>query len=245
MTKDKLVSLAEAFGVIACENPEQGVFGESLYLDTETLAKGISKKLGFPATPPPIDGGLLKIVAGHALFNERDLNAIFTAFTLATYKPSSVCEIGAGSGRVAYWSHRLGMRRYILVDLPHINAVQGFYLLKALPDAAIRLHGEPLPEAELAVLPVSAIETVGKVDVVLNQDSFPEIDRDVVIGYLEWIKRNARRFISINHESKPRHRLGQQLSVPELIAEVGGLRLKSRNPYWLRKGYVIEVYEVS
>jgi len=242
MTKDKLVSLAEALGVIPCENPEQGVYGESLRIDAAELVEGISRKLGIPVIPPPIDGGLLKIEAGPALYNERDLSAIFTAYTLSLYCPRSVCEIGAGSGRVAYWSHRLGIRCSILLDLPHINVVQGFYLLKALPDAAIRLHGEPINDG-IAILPCQALEAVGKIDIVLNQDSFPEIERGAVVNYLEWIKRSASKFLSINHESKPSYSVGKTLSVPELAADVGGLKLKSRVPYWLRKGYVMELYE--
>ena len=244
MTKDKLVSLAEALGIIPCENPEQGVYGESLHRDAGELVEGISRKLGISIVPPAIDGGLLKIQVGAGLFNERDLNAVFTAFTLAQHRPSSLCEIGAGSGRVAYWSHRLGIQRYTLIDLPQINVVQGFYLLKALPDAPIRLHGEP-PAEGTTILPSEALETVGKIDLVLNQDSFPEIERGIVVKYLEWIKGNALRFLSINHESRPPHNMGRQLSVPEIVSEVGGLKLRSRVPYWLRKGYVMELYEVE
>ena len=79
----------------------------------------------------------------------------------------------------------------------------------------------------------------------LNQDSFPEVQAGVVRGYLEWIKTASRRyFYSLNHESKPLTIGGgsHQLSVPELVAAVGGYHRVSRVPCWLRRGYVAELY---
>jgi len=35
-----------------------------------------------------------------------------------------------------------------------------------------------------------------------------------------------------------------QNNVSDLISESGGFRLRSRQLYWLRKGYVMELYEV-
>jgi hypothetical protein len=35
-----------------------------------------------------------------------------------------------------------------------------------------------------------------------------------------------------------------QLTVPELIREVSGYRRVSRVPYWLRRGYVAELYAI-
>jgi hypothetical protein len=50
-------------------------------------------------------------------------------------------------------------------------------------------------------------------------------------------------FVSINHESKPAYGAGfAQVSVPEIIREIGGFELQERYPYWLRRGYVVEVY---
>lgn len=237
MAKDKLVSLAEAVGVLPCENPESGPYGESLHLDAGLLAGRISAAVGLDITPPPIDGGLLKIRAGEALFGERDLNAVFTA--LGMRGTARICEIGGGSGRVAYWSHRLGARSYALVDLPHVNVVQGFYLLKALPDGAVSLHGEPA--AAVAIHPCDALPE-GSFDLVLNQDSFPEIGRDTVLAYLDWIADHAAAFLSINHESQGEYPGGRHLRVLDLVRETGRLELVERIPYWLRKGYVRERY---
>ena len=242
MTKDKLLSLAEAVGALPCENPEQDSHSKNFDANAVELVKKISRAIGVDISPPEIDGGLLKITIGAASFGERDVNAIFTAHMLRQRGARSVCEIGAGSGRVAYWSYRLGIHSYALVDLPHINSIQAFYLLKALPDAKVRLFGES--SGEIDIVPCD-VDIARRFDLVLNQDSFPELSHDTVARYLRWIKGHASEFVSINHESKPLFRGKEQLSVPELIEEIGGFSRRSRFPYWLRKGYVVECYDVS
>jgi hypothetical protein len=256
LTKDKLISLAEAVGVLSCENPEQGRWGANLHLDSNCLVEQIAQVVGIDIAPPPVDGGLLKIRTSQGLFNERDLNAIFTAWSLKGIlpeaSPSSLCEIGAGSGRVAYWSWRFGFRDYTIFDLPHINVIQGYYLLKSLPDVPIHLYGEENCRDKtvqgIEILPYYKIGQAqsGRFELVLNQDSFPEIHEETVRAYLAHIKQISRRyFLSINHESQPPSvDGGLQVNVPENVAATGGYRRISRTPYWLRLGYVTELYEI-
>lgn len=235
MTADKLVLLAEAVGAIPTENPEQGAWGESRRLALGQVVALISAKLDVDVTPPDVDGGLFKVEVGPALFGERDCNAIYTGWLLKEHH--SVCEIGGGSGRVAYWASRFGVVDYTLVDLPHINVIQGFYLMSALGGAAVRLYGESA-DAPITILPDTSYRSSvdgRQFDAVLNQDSFPEIDAEVVLRYLGWIEEIGIPLLSINHETA-----GQQ-RVQDLAAEVG-LRRESRYPYWLRKGYVAEIY---
>ena len=138
------------------------------------------------------------------------------------------------------------MRDYTIIDLPHINVLQGFYLCKALPDVNVRLYGEASNGAGLSVMPDFTITKIAdrNFDLVLNQDSFPEIHGDVVRAYLRWILKAGQKFLALNHESRPPS-VGEenQISVPELIAEVGGFDRLMRSQYWLRKGYVVEMYD--
>ncbi len=83
--KDILVSLAEAVGAVPCENPEQGPWGVSIHLSSDLLVDKIQQALGFDMTPPPIEGGLLKIRAGAALLSSRDLHALYTAWSLKRF----------------------------------------------------------------------------------------------------------------------------------------------------------------
>jgi len=256
MARDKIVSLAEALGVLAIENPEQGAFGESIRRDPGELVDQIADRIGIDITPPDIDGGLLKLDTGRGLFGERDANAIYTAHLLASFLNAQarpdVCEIGGGSGRVAYWSNRLGLTSYTIVDLPHVNVVQGYYLLKALPADRVTLFAESAEGRAgkgIRILPNHAISSLDgdHFDLVLNQDSFPEMNAATVVDYLSWIKTSRhRQLMSINHESRPPygHRL-VHVSVPEAVASVGGFNLCQRFPFWLRKGYAVELYSVG
>ncbi|MEJ7787608.1 MAG: putative sugar O-methyltransferase [Solirubrobacteraceae bacterium] len=256
MVGDALVSLAEAVGALAVENPEQGPFGQSIHRDPAELVERISARVGTDVAPPDVDGGLLKIDTGRGLFGGRDANAIYTAHllrqTTLDLRAPRICEIGAGSGRVAYWSRRFGLDSYTVVDLPHINVVQGYYLLKSLPGEEVSLYGEDPPgvaSGRVQILPAHAIADLqGPLfDLVLNQDSFPEIDPATVADYLRWITRCCEgSLLSINFESKPPYGRGRaHLSVPELVGEVGGFELTHRFPYWLRRGYVVELYRVA
>lgn len=215
--------------------------------------------MGLDIAPPPIDGGLFKISAGSgqdaARFGERDCNGIYTGWTLVQLlgrraSGAALCEIGGGSGRVAYWAKRFGIDDYTIYDLPQVNAVQGFYLMKALGGEGVRLYGESGAQSQggFRVLPYFATRDVNcrRYDLVLNQDSFPEINTEVVREYLAWIKKVSHAFLSINHESRPNAVGGSlQNNVSELVRESGGYRLQSRQLYWLRKGYVMELYQVS
>lgn len=256
MAYDKLIMLGEAVGVLPVENPEQGTFGRNGRQDAGELVRRIALRVGIPIDPPDIDGGLFKIDTGHGLFGERDFNAIYTAWLLriltAGMERPRVCEIGGGSGRVAHWAQRFGLTSYTMIDLPTTSLVQGYYVLKTTSPERVLLYGEsdPDPSAPMVrVLPTHAINDLGagSFDVVLNQDSFPEINEASVREYLDWTKVSCAngRLVSINHESKPHVRDGLgQLSVPETIERVGGFALEQRWPYWLRLGYVTEVYGV-
>jgi hypothetical protein len=256
LAKDRLVSLAEAVGALAVENPEQGSYGTNLYLDTDDVVARISGCLGLPISPPDIDGGLLKLHTRHGLFSERDANAIYTAWLLTRLlsdcESPRICEIGGGSGRVAYWSNRLGLTSYTIIDLPRVNVVQGYYALKALAPDNVCLYGERSPQEArnvLQILPAHATDMISDptFDLVLNQDSFPEINPQTVAEYLEWIRVCCSgRFLSINHENTQPYGDGAvQLNVRKAVEDVGGFTLEQRWPDWIRHGYCGELYRVG
>ena len=256
LIKDKLVSLAEAVGALAVENPEQGVFGANMRRSPAELVERISARLGIDVAPPDIDGGLLKVDTGRGLVGERDANAIYTAHllrqTVRDLPAARICEIGGGSGRVAYWSHRFGLTHYTIVDLPHVNVVQGYYALKSLPADEVWLYGEDPPAADdrvLRIVPAHAVSELApaRFDLVLNQDSFPEMSEATVLEYLDWIAGCCDgSLMSINQESKPPYaRDLVHVSVPELTSARGGFELTYRFPYWLRGGYVVELYRIA
>jgi hypothetical protein len=255
LAHDKLVLLAEAVGVLPPDNPEQGDRDLGIGYPPDVLVERIEANLGMSIAPPGIDGGMLKLRTSSGLFGERDLNAIYTAHLLTQHADApqtSVCEIGGGTGRVAYWARRMGFRSYTIVDLPLVNVVQGFYALSTMPPEEVVLYGErPAGDALgcLQILPPHAVDELGDTpfDLFLNQDSMPEMSADIATDYLRWISRVCQgTFVSINHETKPAYGDGLvHVNVAELAGAVGGLVRGMRYQYWLRRGYVVETYRPS
>jgi hypothetical protein len=259
LIKDRLISFAEATGAIRYECPEQGPCGEHFHGDIDVLLRKLEERVGISLIPPPIDGALFKVPAGGGGLHDRDLYAQCSAWSLRELvgPGASVCEIGGGVGRCAYWAQRFKLGRYTLVDLPHINVLQGYYLLKSLPGNAVALFGETGEDADVRVLPSFAKDQVldDEVDIVLTQDSLPEIHEDVALDYIAWSRRVSRKWLySINQEAAAAYTQDfcapadesdqKQNVVRELVARSGGFRNVMRTPYWLRKGYVAELFKV-
>jgi hypothetical protein len=141
-------------------------------------------------------------------------------------------------------AHRAGVRRYAIFDLPWVNALQGYFLIRTLPEGTVRLHGEDA--GDVRVLPYWKLddEPAGSCDVLVNTDSLPEMGHATAKGYLPKVRRVTRGvFLSVNQEAKAEvPGVGPQQCVAELVAEAGGFRAESRQRYWMRQGYVEEVY---
>lgn len=255
---DKLVALAEALGAIPLENPEQGAWGKSCYLTPDELLDAIEGQLGFDISPPPVNHGLFGLTTKRGLYSVRDFNALYVAHRIRELLPNqpdaAICEIGAGVGRVAYYCHRMGLKNYTIIDLSTVNVAQGWLLNCSLPDAEVRLCGETsidTKEASIKVLPTWAFAQMPdrSFDLVVNQDSIPEIDRDVSLGYLHQIKSKSKgMFLSINQEAAVKIGIGRAFRhsiTQELIDEVGGFRRNYRFHYWLRRGYVEELFSTT
>ncbi|HUR53672.1 MAG TPA: hypothetical protein VMZ71_06055, partial [Gemmataceae bacterium] len=155
-----------------------------------------------------------------------------------------VVEVGGGYGCLALLAHRAGVREYAIFDLPWVNALQGYFLLRSLPEGIVRLYGES--GGTLRVLPYWKLddEPAKSCGVAVNTDSLPEMGRDTAAGYLPKIGRVARRaFLSINQEAMAHvPGVGPQQCVSQLVDEFGGFAAVGRQRYWMRQGYAEEVY---
>lgn len=260
LIKDKLVSFAEAVGALQCECPEQGPWGTHLHMDIEELFQLLQDRLGQSLVPPEVDGGLFKLPVGGGHVHDRDLYAQFSAWIMRELlgPGASVCEIGAGVGRSAFWAHRFGAHAYTILDLPHINVLQGFYLLKTLPTDRVQLFCEDVPDPAVRIWPHFGTShlSADEFDIVFSQDALPEIHKDAALWYLKWAKgMGTGWFLSINQEAgaaytqnfadAPTETDPRQNVAFDLMAQVGGFRRMFRTPYWLRKGYVSELYRIG
>jgi len=80
-------------------------------------------------------------------------------------------------------------------------------------------------------------------DVLLNENSMPEMPETAVEEYVRWAKRTVRGlFYSYNQEAYSPVEGELQVLVPAVVARVGGFTRYSRDISWLRRGYVEEVY---
>jgi hypothetical protein len=247
---DKLVALAEALGVINVENPEQGELGTHVHGDPDRLLDLIENEIGHRIEAPKFSGGLYGLKTRRGLFTNRDFVGIYVAHRLSQIvsdKSAPLCEIGAGAGYVAYYGAQFGFRNFTLIDLPSTNFAQGFFLSRNIQDLKIYLYEglERFVESDgIKVYPPQLYQKAPRkfFEIILNVDSLPEIDQGVASDYLQIAKRIGKMFLSINQESMAVHLGRPQLRVNKLFKNVGGFTRLGRYPFWLRKGFVEELY---
>jgi putative sugar O-methyltransferase len=122
-----------------------------------------------------------------------------------------VVEIGGGFGGQAYQTvvhcrqsgHPVG--KYLNFDIPEVQIVASYFLLKAFPEEKICLfgEGEPADSFTIGVFPHFAIDSLADLsaDLVFNSHSFSEMDSEAALHYLSIVNRVCRKyFMHINHE---------------------------------------------
>lgn len=233
---DRLLRLAEALAVEPVRCPEQGDFTRPL----ESIAglERIEAALGFPLTFPNV-GAPYGVRLGGSILPEHAFSHAYAARRIRDLRPGPrLAEIGGGFGGLAWYLHDAA-QSYTILDLPFTNVIQGWFLLKAgLP---VSLPGET--DARIRILPWWEIHRDERYDLVINQDSIPEMPPDTAEMYVGRIREIAPLFYSINQEAAAVNTDAfRQGVVPDLVVRDGGYRRISRNLFWLRDGYVEEVY---
>jgi len=247
---DKLVCLAESEGVLSLENPEQSAqWGDNLYLDVDEILDGIENAIGISVAPPvgavPVTG----LDTSRGPLHYRHFNSLFAALRIKALLPDNgaICEYGGGLGIVAYYANKLNFLDYTIFDLPLVNVFAGHFLMNTLGADAVRLYGEDSRTATINVLPYWQCMAVpsGVYSLALNQDSFPEIAPSLVLEYLRQIERTTAKYLlSINQEAQASMGSRRQNSVPALMRGFEHFHRMYRMKYWIREGYVEELYEL-
>jgi len=245
MVMDHLIRLSEAVGAQPLENPLAYVYrGDApTVLDATSADSTIHRiettlgcTLSFP-NPYPEERGLL---TSRGIISYRAVPALYQASRikqlLKGIAQPRVLEIGAGLGRAAYFASQLGIRDYTIIDIPMTAICSGYFLGRVLGEEAVQLAGEDFPESEgrIRILPPSGfLESRDRYDLVLNADSFVELDESVAQKYWSEIESRAGIFLSINHEANAH-------TVRQFIESSPRIETYDRNPYWIQKGYVEE-----
>lgn len=252
---DALVSFAQASSAMSLVNVEQDGIEKNVQVLSQDLKDLLRKsemvsniKLPSPKVGASygceIDGEFITIDGIQHSYS------VLRLLQLGARPADNIIEIGGGFGSLAYHSHLAGLKNFTIYDLPWVNAIQGYYLLMTLPADQVCLYKENTASTantdSTKVFPYWCFDDLKdrSVDFVINCDSMPEMSRETCQGYLEKIKTALKGvFLSINQESKaPNGNGGYQNSVPEILEQIGGLRRTSRSIYWMRQGFVEEVY---
>jgi putative sugar O-methyltransferase len=250
-----VVQLAEAVGLVRAECHEQGevAFWRKLTSE-EDLIEGLEAFFGFRIEQPRV-GDPRGIMFGGRFLTRETCSHLHSAYKMslaiernAIKSPLNVVEIGGGFGGTSYWLRKLLADRIqyqVIVDLPEVNLVQAYFLGMCLPDKLI-LTGEKSEGVNDPILLISYDELSQikfRPNIVINQDSMPEMPVAEVNRYFEWISENLDGvFISFNQEALATGGADMQVWVPSIAARFGRLKRVSRETSWDRRGYVEEVY---
>jgi hypothetical protein len=204
----RLVRLAEAVVAIPVQLANASP-ADSRDLGVEALLASLDRRLGFQVdfpNPSPDEFGLK---SSRGLINHRALLAVYQAWRLSTWASETghtrVLEIGAGSGRTAYYARMFGLLNYTIVDLPLANVAQANFLGRVLDPSLLVLSHEaddPSRFDKIRIFgPRWLLEIEERFDVALNADSITEIDCNQAVTYFKKLARQTDVFVSINHEA--------------------------------------------
>jgi hypothetical protein len=237
LCQDNLIRLAEALGAMWLDIPNHPSWFSFASTRPDDVLYNLDRVTGtrvdFP-NPFPDESGLQTDRGVCAL---RCIPAIYLAQrirSLVGHLPNPrILEIGAGTGRSAYYAHRLGLKDYTVIDLPFpAGVVQGYFLLRTLGKEQVVLCGEPEHSGAVKLKdPATFFQDDQHYDLVVNMDSLTEVGVTVARDYWRKISQCCRQVFSINHEVNG-FRIRDLTSPDDHI---------TRHPDWFRSGYVEEV----
>lgn len=237
---DVFLGVMEYLGIIGPQNHEQGASFLSIPID-HLLTNA-------PAyiTAPRWQGGLWGLRTSRGLFSDRDLIALYIALKIKEKFPveTRIVEIGGGAGYVIYWLYQLGFRNISCVDIPSVVSCQAYQLAANIGAENISLPNESHAAAVKFITPDQLVHQQDQVGLVINCDSMPEMDKESLNTYLEFIASHADAFYSVNQECRGTYNNVMQHVVRSVVKNDFKDRLirTDRNKFWLRDGYTEEWY---
>jgi hypothetical protein len=233
-----LAIFSQAIGVrpVKAIDKKSKPFDENIVLDE--LEKFLRLKLLFP-NPYPQEYGLK---TRNGIASSRAIQALYQAYRVKSLlneveKPK-VLEIGAGLGRTAYYASAFGITDYTIVDLPLTLAAQAYFLGCTLGEDRVVFLPEVINNTHKTVSLLSMkefIDSNAKYDLILNVDSITEMDLTIAKQYADAVSQRCKSFISINHEMN-------SFFAKDLFLGRSNIINYSRYPYWMRAGYVEEIF---
>jgi hypothetical protein len=237
---DVFLGVMEYLGVMGPQNHEQGA--SHVAVDADTFLRNAPAYM----VAPKWQGGLWCMKTSKGLFSDRDLMALYVALKIKEKYPldSRILEIGGGCGYLAYWLFQIGYRNIFTIDIPSVATCQAYQLANNLGAENISLANESHHAPIKFISPTQLPHRDDQFDLVVNCDSMPEMDKDSLTAYLDFISTHADSFYSINHESRAAFN-GNVLHVVRSVIKneyQGKLQRTDRSKFWLRDGYAEEWY---
>jgi len=210
--------------------------------------------IAFPNIGSPyglvINNSLITMESPEHIYVSTRINTIVKDFFNDNNQLKCV-EIGGGYGGLAYWflkSNLNNISKYTIIDFPLMNVIQGYFLSKAFGTSNVIFYGEKKNEnIKIELIPIDKTSEIKNFDLLINENSMPEMPLESVQNYLYWAKENLNGiFYSYNQEAYSPVNGKEQISVPKTISKISNsFELYSRNISWIRNGYVEEVYKVN
>jgi putative sugar O-methyltransferase len=248
---DLIISLCEYFAYVRLESPAQGDFGNYINEDIQELIKKLEISCNFDIGFPNI-GSPYGICINDRLITFENLEHLYAAERTWEYinlfyennnKKINIVEIGGGYGGLA---RNIILKKtdlinsYTLVDLPLMIAYQKYFLKNFFNESKI------LDKIKFVTHDTFSKEN-NQFDIMINQNSFPEMTADIVRDYLEIFSQNnnGSLLISFNHEAISKYKGKFQVALPEIINDLKIFKKIIRNLSWVREGYAENVYKIQ
>jgi hypothetical protein len=258
---DRFISLAEFLGILESENPEDVEnYGKNIYTSPQVLFAKIQEKLKIDIATPKFIGLFGLDINGH-LLTVRTPDCLYTSYIMSLLtkreKIEQVFEIGGGFGLCSYYFSLMNPAcRYTIYDLPMVNFIQGFYLAQALDADSVSFFGEE-KKGRIDLCPSSQFGDQNLENgLIFSQDVFPELDPAIIDQYLDKILHsNSRYFLTINHDKKylipnynselSEHSDRSEFYFKSQLEQAFRDQLIYRSRYWIRKGYLEELFSLK
>lgn len=245
------VKLAEALGICGISNPENDAAHKRHItppsnvdsLTTDDILDKIQSVLPFTIDFPTFTGNCTQgITTKRGITTNRHTFYLWVMkriIELCPDRSSGIVEVGAGFGVLGYYLDRAGYRDYTTIDLALINACQTYFLSKNLPERNLILSGDVENPFDLQhkdsikLLHSTDFTTVPKnrFSIMVNMDGLTEMGMAEAQKYVQ--SDCFPMLLSINHEVN---------AFRVIDIKQSHRTLKSRNLFWLRDGYVEEIY---
>lgn len=246
-----IIKFAQAVGIVGIENPgDDGVrcypkvgIAHKTY---SAILQEIEKKLGFQISLPEFIGNGDGLKTTYGVITDRHCYYLWVMkriIELCPDRSSRIIEIGAGIGLLGYYLDKAGYNDYTIVDLAYTNLCQTYFLNRNLPDRDIIISGEEedpfnvTHKESLKILHSRDFKNIGenKFDIIINMDGLVEMNGEHATAY--FVSNCAPLFLSINHEVN-------EFRVCDLDANETYRKRDYRHLFWLREGYVEELYKL-